>query len=100
MENLKTRILIKHVEGATIAYLYNREAFDLLNIKKDKYDNSQFIEVGNPIVYNNSKYIVKEINFKMEHELRDMGQGYGISINSPTEQSDFNCQIGIFVDNE
>jgi hypothetical protein len=100
MESLKTRILIQHVEGATIAYLSNREAFDLLNIKKDKEDGSQFIEVGNKIVYNKLKYIVKEINFKMENELRDMDHGYGISIDSPNKHSNYNCQVGIFVDNE
>jgi len=45
METLQARILIQHKQGATIAYLYNREAFDLLEIEKQTYDNSQFIEI-------------------------------------------------------
>lgn len=43
MEPFLMRIFIEHVQGATIAYLYNRESFELFKIKKHKYDNSQFV---------------------------------------------------------
>lgn len=99
MEQLQARILIKHVEGAVIAYFYNREDFTLLDVKRDDYSQSQFIEIGNIITLNEMKYEVKSINFKMEAELHDMGHGKGINLYSPSDPSDFNCQIGIFVDN-
>ena len=98
MENLKSRILIKHKEGATIAYLYNRESFDLLKIKKDTYDQSQFIKINQTIEYNGKKYKVCEINIKMENSLIEVEHGYGINLDSPTKPSNYNCQIGIFVD--
>jgi hypothetical protein len=44
MDILKTRILIKHKDEATIAYLYNREAFDLLKIPTQEYGNSLKLE--------------------------------------------------------
>lgn len=98
MEPLLSRILIQHVQGADLAYLYNREAFDLLNIKRHQYDNSQFIEVGDEITYNNEKYVVKSINVKMFDQTIDMNHPYGVNIYSPTDPSNYNLQIGIFVD--
>ena len=98
MEQLQARILIKHVEGGKIIVcLYDREAFSLLNVEFK--EDFQFIEIGDIIIYDDVKYIVKRINFRMSKELHDMGHGYGINLYSPTEPSDFNCQIGIFVDN-
>ncbi len=99
MEQIKSRILIQYDQSAVIAYLYNRESFELLNINKDEYDESQIISIGQIIEYDGTKYIVKNINFKMEKETIDMGHGYGISSYSPTAHSDYNSQIGIFVDN-
>lgn len=99
MEKLQTRILLEHVQGAKIAYFYNRESFDLLNIKRNTYDESQFIEIGDIIEYEEKKYEVKNVNFKMEKQLYVMDNKYGINLYSPTDSSDFNCQIGVFVDN-
>lgn len=97
MESLQLRILIQHVQGANIAYLYNRESFELLKIKKHTSDNSQFVEIGQIIEYNGYKYVVDHINFKLEEKLHKMNHGYGINLYSPTDPSDFNCQIGVFV---
>lgn len=99
MEILQCRILIQHVQGATIAYLYNRESFDLLGIKHHEYDNSQFIEIGHEFEYDGTRYVVKNINFKLEEKTYKMDHGYGINMYSPTDPSDYNCQIGVFVDN-
>ena len=98
MESFQVRILISHVQGATIAYLYNRESFELLKIDKSKFDKSQFIEIGQKIEYNETQYEVKNINFKLEETLFEMDNNYGINMYSPTDPSDFNCQIGVFVD--
>lgn len=98
MEQLQVRILLKHVEGGIISYFYNRESFDLLNIERQSYDKSQFIEIGNIIEFKGKKYLVENINFKMEKQLHKM-EKYGINIYSPTDPSEFNCQICVFVDN-
>lgn len=97
METLKLRILIKQVEGAEIAYLYSREAFDLLKIEKQTYDDSQFVEVGTKIEYEGRKLVVDSVNLKMYTETHEMDHGYGINLYSPTEQADYNCQLHVFV---
>lgn len=99
MEPFLMRILITHVQGATIAYLYNRESFELLKIKKQKYDSSQFIDLGDIIEYGETKYVVKSINLKLEDKTYAMSSRKGINLHAPTEPSDYNCQIGVFVDN-
>lgn len=97
MEALLIRILIQEIDGDIIAYLYNREAFDLLKIEKQTYDNSQFVEVGQIIVYNGKKYKVDHFNIKMEEKLFDVNPNIGMNMYSPNDPSDFNCQIGVFV---
>ena|SRR5690554_2257655 len=99
MEQLQLRIFLQHVQGATIASFFNRESIELLNIEKHTDDESQFIEIGNTIEYEGQKYIVKNINFKMYEQLNVMTNKFGINTYSPTDPSDFNCQIGVFVDN-
>lgn len=99
-EQLQLRILINHINGAEIAYFYNRESFDLLNIEKIKYEEIQFIALGSTFKYDGIKYIVKNINFKMEKQLYRMSSNQGINAYSPTDPTDFNCQLGVFVDTE
>lgn len=85
MEKFQCRILIQHIQGAAIAYFYNRESFDVY-IEEYQEDGSQFIEIGNIIEYSGEKYEVKNINFKLYE-------------NTQSNFNDYNCQIGIFVDN-
>lgn len=99
MEQLQARILIKHVEGAEIAYLYNREAFDLLNIKLEDWDKSQFIEAGTLLEYDGKKYIVESVNFKMEPQLYGTFNESGVNMYSPTDSMPQNCQIRVLVKN-
>jgi len=103
LERFFTRLLFKYIgddnhEGREIAYIYNRESLNELNIKRQKYDNSQFIEVGDLLTLENHKCKVVSINFKLDERLNDMSGGYGINLLSPTDPTDFNCQIGIFVE--
>lgn len=100
MEQLLVRIYLQNTQGAKIAYFYNRESFDLLNIERHTYDNSQFIEIGDIIDYSGERYKVKKINFKMDEHFHKVDNLYGVNIYSPTDLSDFNCQIGIFVEKE
>ena len=99
MEPLLSRILIQKKDGAIIAYLYNRESFDLLKIEKQEYDNSQFIEAGKIIEYEGNRYKVVELNLKLEEKLYKINPNIGVNIYSPTDPSDYNCQIGVFVEN-
>ena len=101
MEQLQTRILLAYEgeNGGRIAYLYYREAFDLLNIEVQKYDKSQFIEIGQIIEFEGKRYRVKSCNFKMYEELCKVDNNIGTNLYSPTDLSDYNCQIGIFVEN-
>ena len=103
LERFFARILFKYQgqgerEGRTIMFSYNRETLDKLNIVRDKYDKAQFIEIGNTLMLEGRKCKVVEINFKLEDHLNDMTGGYGINIYSPTDPTDFNCTIGVFVE--
>ena len=97
MERLINRILIAYEEGGEIAYLYNREAFGLLEVEKQKWDESQFLEIGNIINYQNQKFEIVDINFKLYKEISKVDNNLGINLYSPTDLSDYNCQVGIFV---
>lgn len=100
MEQLLVRISLRHTQGAQIAYFYNRESFDILNIERQTYDNSQFIEIGDIIEYSGERYKVIKINFQLDEHFHKVDNHYGVNLYSPTDLSDFNCQIGIFVENE
>ncbi len=80
MEPFISRILIQHVQGSTIAYLYNRESFELLKIDRQQYNKSQFIEIGQVIEYNKKKYKVESLNFKMEEKLYKMDSSVGFNV--------------------
>jgi hypothetical protein len=97
MENLQTRILLAHVQGATLAYLYGREGFNLLNVKIDDYEEVPFLEIGDTITYEDESYKVVNMSFKMHPKIYDMGN-MGINMYSPTAQLPYNCQIAIIVD--
>jgi hypothetical protein len=103
LERFFTRLLFKYVgddshEGREIAYIYNRESLSELNIERQKFDNSQFIEVGNVLTLEGYKCKVVSINFKLLECLNVMSSAYGINLLSPTDPTDFNSQVGIFVE--
>ena len=82
----------------SICYIYNREDLDaLLSIKRADWDNSQFISIGDKIVLEGWKCEVVEINFKLEERIHIMNNDYGINLLSPSDPTDFNVQIGVFV---
>lgn len=98
MDNFQTRIAINHVEGAAIALLYHREAFDLLSIQPNREDNSKFLEIGNEFEYEGTRYKIIRINFTLFNMVHKMRNKYGVNELSPTDPTDVNCQIGVFVD--
>lgn len=99
MEQLQARICLQFTDGGEIAYLYNRESVDLLMLEKFTSENLQFLEVGNIIEFEGKKYKIQNINFRMEGELQRFNNPMpGISLSSPTMPSDFNCEIGVFLE--
>lgn len=101
LEPFALRILIQHVEGATIAYLHSREGFELLGRPKNN-DGYQFLEIGDEFTYDNNQYIVRNINFVMRPDYyKSDGELYGINMYSPDAQNqdyDLSCQMGVFVE--
>ncbi|HEX7844712.1 MAG TPA: hypothetical protein VF476_02865 [Chitinophagaceae bacterium] len=103
-ERFFARILFKYEgkdghEGRDICYIYNREALDeVIGLPKHQYDKSQFIEIGQELMLEGYRCRVVDINFKLYEQLNDMSGGYGINLLSPTDPTDYNCQVGVFVE--
>lgn len=102
LEPFALRILIQHVQGATIAYLHSREAFDLLGRPKNN-DGYQFLEIGDEFTYDDTRYRIKNINFVMQpFYYKPDGERYGVNLYAPDgDEQDFDvsCQMGVFVEN-
>ncbi len=96
-ERLFTRVKLNHIKGAELGYYYTRQSLDELTFKKDTYEGAEFLEVGNEIIYNNEKYIIKNITFKLETELWKMGEE-GINSQSSDNPTDYNVTINVFID--
>ena len=101
LEKLYARILISHKDGGEIVYIYNRPVLDgVLNLQRHTYDNSQFISIGDILTIDEVKYKVVNVNVKMYDRIHDMvsARQYGINVYSPTEPTNYNLQIGVFVE--
>jgi hypothetical protein len=95
---LKFIYWLKDKPGREICYLYNREDLNAtLNIQKHEYDNSQFIEIGDKLTLEEHACEVVKMNFKLDEQMWDMSGGFGINTLSPSDPTDFNCTINIFV---
>ncbi len=91
IEGLSARIKFKYAskdshEGRDIAYIYNRKQFDTLEIPVDKFENSQFIEIGQEINLEGHKCKVVNMNFKFYDQVNSLGDG------------DYNCQVLVLVE--
>ena len=97
-ERLFTRIKLNHIEGAELGYYYTRKSLTELTFKKDTYEGAEFLEIGNEIIYENKKYVIKNITFKLETELWKMTEE-GVNLQSSDTPTDFNVTINVFIDN-
>lgn len=102
-ERLIARILFVYTDagetqGREIMYAYNREVIEQLNLPRDKNFQSQFIETGSIIELEGFKCNVVNVNFKLDSTLHKMNPLKGINVLSPTEPTDYNCQITVFVE--
>ena len=100
LERLYARVKFSHVKGAELAYFYNRESLIPVGLKKETYEGADYLEIGNKIQLGETQYVIKEINFKLEPQLFDMSGGYGVNMLSPTDPTDFNVTVNVFVDND
>ena len=100
-EPLAAKIAIFHMDNSEIASLYSRESFNLLGVPLNN-DKQSFLEIGNMLIINDKKYVIKEINFKMESYFwKAIEESYGVnmySMDANAQGFDQNCQIGIFVE--
>ena len=99
-ETFTIRLLFSYSgdDERSICYIYNREDLDnLLNIEKQQWDNSQFISIGDIVTLEGYRCEVVRMNFKLEEKIQIMNNDYGINLLSPSDPTDFNCQLGIFV---
>lgn len=100
-ERFFARILFKYYgdNQREICYIYNRQDLDdLLNIERQEWDNSQFISIGDTVTLEGYKCKVVKINFKLFEHYYDMNNPKGINIFSPSDPTDYNCQVGVFVE--
>lgn len=101
LEKFYARVLIAYKDGGDICYIYNREVLDgMLNIKRHHDDKSQFISLGDILTIDKKKYKVVDMNFKLFDHIHDMvfARQYGVNAYSPSEPTNFNLQIGVFVE--
>jgi hypothetical protein len=103
IEPFMARVIFKYLqqgenEGRVISYVYSRQALnELVIIKQDSYDNSQFLEIGNELMLEGKKCVIKNINFKLEDHTHKMTNSTG-DIYDVELPLNFNCTIHVFVD--
>ena len=104
LEKFTTRVLFKYIgkgdrDGRDVAYIYNRESLnEVVNIEHHPYENAQFLEIGQEIFIDNRRCKIAHINFKLSEQMNIMEDGYGLNMSSPSQSTNFNLQIGVFLD--
>ena len=94
-DTFKARIFFTHQNGTDFLTLYDREAFEVLNIKKDKPFDAQTIKIGQILTYDGTKYKVTDIKIELKNQTFTFDSP--INIKSPTEPSDFNFEVIVTV---
>lgn len=100
-QNILTRVKLKHVKGAEIAYLYDFEILKSLNSNPSEFDPTEtFLNVGDSITYEDKKFKIVKIHTKFFNETVDLNHGKGTNLLGIGEQLPFNFQITYELDNE
>ena len=100
LEQFSARILFTG-DHTNELYIYNREVFNgLFNIAPSAVNNCQFVEIGDTLTLDSKRFKVKNINIMLYDKVQDMvwARQYGVNAKSPSEPTNFNLQIGIFVE--
>ena len=99
MAGILARIKIEHVQGAEIAYLYEKEILEQFGLIPDSYDTSvTFLNEGDEFQLGNEKYRVVKIYTKFFNQIFEPNN-YGINLYGIGEQQPFNFQITYKVEN-
>lgn len=94
-EQILSRINIIDEHGNEVVYIYNRQAFDYLNIPVD-YDG-QFLQIGGEFMFFEVKYKVTNIVFKLFPQIYEPIEGGIPETPELTEMLAYNSQINVFV---
>lgn len=98
-ENILSRIKLKNVKGADIAYFYDYEIFKELGVAPNEHDPSEFfLNVGDKLTYDGTEYKIVNIHSKFFDETTDLNHGKGINLHGAGEQLPFNFQITYVVE--
>lgn len=103
IEKFALRILFKYQNTESearreIMYIYNRESLNSeINLKKHAESNQEFIEIGDILTLEGNECKVVNITFYLSEKMNNMEHRYGTNLLSPTETTNYNCQISVFV---
>jgi len=99
MAGILTRIKIEHVQGADIAYFYEKEILDQIGLIPTDFDpNETFFNVGDEFEFGERRYRVVNIYSKFFNQIHEP-HDYGANIYGVGEQQSFNFQITYEVEN-
>ena len=99
MSEILTRIKIKNVKGAEIAYLYHKETLEKIGLQPDGFDpKCTFINVGSEFTIEDKMYRVVNIATIFFPETYDV-EDKGTNLYAMDEQVPFNFQITYIVEN-
>src|SRR4051812_37821956 len=98
MSGILARIKIKHVQGAELAYLHEKEILEKIGLVPSTFDSSEtFFNVGDEFYLGDTKYKVISIYTKFFKEIYEP-DNYGINMYGIGETLPFNFQITYEVD--
>jgi len=100
MSGILARIKIKHVQGAEIAYLYEKEILEQIGLLPDSYETSvTFFNEGDVFQLGKDRYRVVKIYTKFYDQIHEP-DNYGIDLYGIGKHQPFNFQITYEVENE
>ncbi|MCP9237973.1 hypothetical protein [Lewinella sp. JB7] len=97
MEPIRVRYSVFHKDGATIAYLYGKEGFDMLNVPVEEYDGSQVLKPGVKLTYDATDYKVHEVRHIMLKTAEKIDTRYGVNTLSPQEAHGYEYDSAVII---
>jgi hypothetical protein len=100
LATLVATITIKHVKGATLQTIYNSDELkEALSIQKHSADQLPFVDVGQLLKIDGSRYVVKSLSFRISEFSNETGRTIGANMYSESYSTACNTQIKVLVDN-
>jgi hypothetical protein len=99
MSGILTRVKIKHIQGADIAYILEKTLLEKIGLQPTKYDrNETFFNIGDIFTIGEDRYKVVNIFTKIFNQTHEP-DNYGVNMHRIGENLPFNFQITYEVDN-